>query len=403
MLLATQEHRVHFDPVTSQEPSAVRPSHIPSTDLIEPELEPEEQEPRARAREGLPPAFRMRHGRHYVEQLMGDAPLRTVKEIAVSDIEPPPDDPADVQELEQSIRKLGVLEPLLVSHQGGAYRVIAGMNRLRAARSAGLRTVPCLVHDVDEETLKNMREAATQRATPPPPEVPVAEPPRDVALPPAFSEVTAGLKFVLALMPAITAAGDDRFRWSVLTDLAGIELLRARTVAAVAEVLASEPALNRREIASGDLLSAIATAVAPEARLRGVRVDAQASDPDYRIALDAPLVTSALTGLLQSMMTLLPDGGAIRLQLKGTMVRPALIAQLSQEEVDLGAEGVRRYFEGDWRQHPAGAMGGLLSAGAARIARLHGGRIDVQSLPTKGSLVTFVIPKPLENSEIVNR
>ena len=387
---------MHFDPVTSQEtPSAVRSSRIASDDFVEPEIGRQQEEPAPRNREGLPPAFRMRHGRHYVEQVMGDAPLRTVSEIAVADIEPPPDDPADLQDLEQSIRRLGVLEPLLVSPHGKRYRVIAGMNRLRAARSVGLRAVPCLVHDVDEEMLKNMREAAAQRATPPP-EPAIVEAPREAPLPPAFSEVTAGLKFVSALMPAITAAGDDRFRWSVLTDLAGVELLRARTVASVAEVLAKDPTLNRVDVSCGELAASVVSTVSAEARLRGVRLDVQVPDPDYRVALDLPLVASGITALVQTVLALLPSPGAVvRMQVKGTSVRPALIVQLSQEEVDLGTEADQRFFEGDWRQHPAGSMGGLLSAGAARIARLHGGRVDMQPLPAKGCALTFVIPKPL--------
>lgn len=388
---------MHFDPVSSQESASdVRASRIATDDFSEPELDREVEEPAPRSREGLPPAFRMRHGRHYVEQLMGDAPIRTVKEIAVADIEPPPDDPADIQVLEQSIRRFGVLEPLLVSQHGERYRIIAGRNRLRAARSAGLRAVPCLVHDVDEEMLNNMREAATHRVVPPAPDPPPAEPPRDATLPPAFSEVTAGLKFVSALMPAITAAGDDRFRWSVLTDLAAVELLRARTVASVAEVLASEPVLARTEVRCGELVERVLSAVSTEARLRGTRIDVHVSSADYAISLDAGLVSSAITGLVQTIMAMLPQPGAsLRLQVMGTTVRPALIVQIAQEAVDLGHDVGQRFFDGDWRQHPAGAIGGLLSAGAARIARLHGGRVDLQPLPMKGCTATFVIPRPL--------
>jgi hypothetical protein len=391
---------LHFDPVASQEvPTPVRSSRLASSEFIEPEIDRDvEESAPSRIREGLPPAFRMRHGRHYVEQLMGEAPIRTVKEIAVADIEPPPDEPANLQDLEQSIRRLGVLEPLLVTKQGERYKVITGMNRLRAARSAGLRAVPCLVHDVDEEMLQNMREAATQRATPPPPDPVViaagTEPRPEAPLPPAFSEVTAGLKFVSALMPAITAAGEDRFRWSVLTDLAGIELLRARTVASIAETLASEPALKRVDTRCGELVAGVISSVAPEARLRGIRLDLRMADPDYRIDLDPTLVSAAITGLLQSFLALVPSAGAtIRMQVSGTAVRPALIVQLFQEEIDLGPEAAPRFFDGNWRHHPSGPMGALLLAGATRIARLHGGRVDMQPLPTRGCMLTFVIPK----------
>jgi hypothetical protein len=392
---------LHFDPVPSQESSSVRRSRLEeSPDLIDREIESEDEPPVRRAREGLPPAFRMRHQRHYVEQLMGDAPLRTVRDIAIADIEPPPDDAAavrhvDLRELEQSIRRMGVIEPLLVARQGSSYHVIAGLNRLRAARSAGLPSVPCIVHDVDEEMRKNMREAATQRAVPPAAASAEAEPPRDLTLPPAFSEVTAGLNFVSALLPAITAAGNDRFRWTVLSELAGAELLRARTVAACAEALANGRAIDRSaDVNCSELVSSVLGSLAAEARLRGVRLDLQAPDAEYRMPLDASLAATALTGVVQSLFVLMPAGpGAIRVQVKGTTVRPALIVQVSQETVDLDQEALGRFFDGDWREHPAGGTGALLLAGASRIARLHGGRIDVQPLPMKGCLVTFVIPK----------
>jgi hypothetical protein len=386
---------VHFDPVSSQEPPSARSSSIESAQIIDHEIESEDESPLRRAREGLPPAFRMRHQRHYVEQLLGDAPLRTVRDIAVDDIESPPDEAVDLRDLEQSIRRMGVLEPLLVARQGSAYHVITGFNRLRAARNAGLPSVPCIVHDVDEEMRNNMREAVTQRAISPASAPGPAEAPRELALPPAFSEVTAGLNFVSALLPAITAAGNDRFRWSVLSDLAGIELLRARTVAASAEALANGQAIDRgAEVNCGELVSSVLASLAAEARLRGVRLDLQRPEPDYRMPLDVSLVTTALTGVVQSVFALLPvERAAIRIQVKGTTVRPALIVQFSQETVDLDPEGFTRFFDGEWRDHPAGGTGALLLAGASRIARLHGGRIDVQSLPMKGCMVTFVIPR----------
>ena len=39
------------------------------------------------SREGLPPAYRMRHAPHYVEQLMGDTPLQTVRQISIEEID----------------------------------------------------------------------------------------------------------------------------------------------------------------------------------------------------------------------------------------------------------------------------------------------------------------------------
>ena len=58
---------------------------------------------------------------------------------------------AELQELAQSMGEYGVLNPLTVRRRGGAFELIAGERRLRAARLAGLTEVPCIVLEVDLE------------------------------------------------------------------------------------------------------------------------------------------------------------------------------------------------------------------------------------------------------------
>lgn len=57
----------------------------------------------------------------------------------------------ELDELAQSIRALGVLQPLTVRKGEGGWELVAGERRLRAARMAGLKEVPCLVSAVSEE------------------------------------------------------------------------------------------------------------------------------------------------------------------------------------------------------------------------------------------------------------
>jgi len=57
----------------------------------------------------------------------------------------------DVDALVPSIRTLGILEPLVVRPQGDRFEILAGRRRSRAAKKAGLETVPCVVRDCDDE------------------------------------------------------------------------------------------------------------------------------------------------------------------------------------------------------------------------------------------------------------
>ena len=60
-------------------------------------------------------------------------------------------DEAALRELSESIRRYGILNPLTVRLRPGGYELVAGERRLRAAKLAGLRELPCLVVDVDLE------------------------------------------------------------------------------------------------------------------------------------------------------------------------------------------------------------------------------------------------------------
>lgn len=63
-------------------------------------------------------------------------------------------DPESLQELADSIRSQGIIQPILVRPIGKHYEIIAGERRFRAARLAGLTQVPVIIRDLpDEATL----------------------------------------------------------------------------------------------------------------------------------------------------------------------------------------------------------------------------------------------------------
>src|SRR5205807_1916813 len=84
-------------------------------------------------------------------------------------------DPARLEELANSIKAHGVLQPLVVRELPGAggrrFELIAGERRLRAARLAGLARVPAVVKDVTPQaTLELALVENIQRADLSPPE-----------------------------------------------------------------------------------------------------------------------------------------------------------------------------------------------------------------------------------------
>src|ERR1041385_6765945 len=62
-------------------------------------------------------------------------------------------DQAKLEELAQSIRSTGVIQPLLVRPRGGLFELVAGERRWRAAQMAGLSRIPAIVREIPDEKL----------------------------------------------------------------------------------------------------------------------------------------------------------------------------------------------------------------------------------------------------------
>jgi ParB family chromosome partitioning protein len=82
-----------------------------------------------------------------------------VRHVPIDRIEPNPENPrllfeeSALEELAASIREHGVLQPILVRPTGrDTYQLVAGERRWRAARRAGLTTIPALVEELDDDT-----------------------------------------------------------------------------------------------------------------------------------------------------------------------------------------------------------------------------------------------------------
>ena len=81
----------------------------------------------------------------------------TYSELEVEKIKPNPLQPrakfdeASIDELAQSIRETGILQPIVVVPEDGRYKILIGERRWRAARKAGLKKIPALVRNIPRE------------------------------------------------------------------------------------------------------------------------------------------------------------------------------------------------------------------------------------------------------------
>jgi ParB family chromosome partitioning protein len=112
-------------------------------------------------RPGLPIAVKMRHNSHYVEDIISRSGAAIGRMLPIEDLQPNADQPrkdqGEMRGLIDSVREKGVLEPLLVRHilETDKYLIVAGERRYHAAKAAGLREIPCIEKDADEnETLE---------------------------------------------------------------------------------------------------------------------------------------------------------------------------------------------------------------------------------------------------------
>lgn len=96
-----------------------------------------------------------------LEALISEATAETGSEpeatIEISKITRNPNQPRKnfdetaLQELADSIRQNGVLQPILVRKVGGKYQIVAGERRYQASKLAGLKEIPAVVRDIDDK------------------------------------------------------------------------------------------------------------------------------------------------------------------------------------------------------------------------------------------------------------
>jgi ParB family chromosome partitioning protein len=94
-----------------------------------------------------------------IKEVVKEVVKEVEQKVKITDVEPNRSQPRKqfdeeaLQELADSIKQFGVLEPLIVTKKGDYYEIIAGERRWRAARIAGLKEIPVVIRDYTDKEI----------------------------------------------------------------------------------------------------------------------------------------------------------------------------------------------------------------------------------------------------------
>jgi signal transduction histidine kinase len=370
------------------EPTA-KSVHMPRP-LVESFNDPDTESPRlSPLREGLPPGFRMRADAHYVDQLdtrMSSVPVRLIETTAFESGHQHGEAPSPA--FIDSVKRFGILQPLLVTQQGTRYRVIAGRRRLAAATAAGLRDVPCLVQHVDVEHAEQMALASNLPAARPRPSTLTASAPDKPGITAELTNIVSALVSCAELL-----ASPSALTQTVAADLVRAEAARALDSLVLIRVLRDEMPLSRAPITTQTLLDRLVAAAALERQLRGIalNIDAGSDARATMIKADARLLACALTALTSAATALVESAAVprvtgdnrpaatirLRCALQPDQRHPdQIVFSVTQQAVELPAAWLARPFDIAWPiRNGATALTQLQAA--RKVAQSHGGTVDV--------------------------
>jgi ParB-like chromosome segregation protein Spo0J len=343
---------------------------------------PGEQPPELTAaplqREGLPRGFRMRHDAHFVDQLDAAPPGGVLRMLPLGGLDAPAcGEGAQIEALATSIRRVGLVEPLVVRRRAGRYEVIAGAKRLSAARLAQLDQVPCIVRD-------DLEEDAMQAWNAPPSGAariderahgPFSPTPRERALDEAIGSLNAARNSIELTVPR---SQDLRSRTAL--DLLRAEIVSTRLALTAMRVLSAMPLVRRTPATPKTLLDTTLSNLAPVVRLLGARVSVTAGADLPPMTVMQPLASFALEACLATVLTLAGDSNEPNVTItveNGEPDASALRFGMRLERGWLPVETARRLTDVDWGHHPGGVTTAMLMSAADSVARAHGGGVDV--------------------------
>ena len=345
------------------------------------------------AREGLPSSYKMRADPHYVDLLAARTSSGRERALAVHAIDAPPlTDPSSVTALVESVKRHGVLQPLLVQEKDGGHRLISGRKRLAAAIAAGLREIPCMVYDVDDAEATKLADAANLTAK-------AAAAAAKPAVPDTTLHAGTDLSQSLATLGAcadLLSGPQSELSRAVVGNLIRAEVWRASCLLHATRVIRQEMTIARSATSVLGILDRVEQAFLPERQVRALVLTTTSNVPHGAfIAADERVLTNALSGAVLATLSLLQGAKEVRLTISAT-AEPAghVTFAVSQDIASVPEIWAARAFDAQWNDRPGGVPATVLMVAVQRTADSHGGSATAAA-GNRGTHVSITVPTGL--------
>jgi ParB-like chromosome segregation protein Spo0J len=339
----------------------------------------------------------MRAEAHYVDLLASRSATRE-RTLPISAIEDPAcADHTAIASLVESIRQHGVLQPLLIQDRDGSYQLIAGRKRLAAAAAAGLREVPCVIYDVDDEHAEALVDASNVLALQDAHAAPLASPVVDTPAIPdptlhAGRDLAHSLTTLTACADMLGGAQSDLAR-TVVANLIRAEAWRASSLLQATRVIRQELTIVRTAVPAQAILDRAVRALDADRQVRHLLVDV-ASDlaRGTCLAADETLLASALGWAGVATLALLDGVHDARLSFGAAgSADGRIVFTVSQDAVAVPDAWAARAFDPAWTERPGGVPAVVSLLALARAAAAHHGSVAVE-VTSRGTRITLSIP-----------
>ena len=288
-----------------------------------------------------------------------------------------------------SIRKHGLLPPILVRQSEAGYELVAGSRWLSAAKAADLTRLPCQVCDVDDEEAQvlleldrlEMQEARGSSSGPD----------WAMVLGPTLGEIADSLGAAKSCW-GLSAEGPGRPYHRTVSEVTRVELQRVTWIVEGLRALGERPVLDKRTQNLGALLDRVFQATQPERRLANIRLLANLSEASIVLTGDERLLIMAYGGALQAMLTLVSQAKSAVVRCEVIARDSAAVVEFSQDRFTPAHPLLDRFFDESYHGRPGGYGAAVALAAARRVMELHGGSATTAVMESGGFRIVMRLP-----------